>query len=299
MADLRVGISGWTYPPWRKNFYPSDLAQSRELEYASRQVNSIEINGTFYALQRPTSFRKWYEQTPDDFVFSVKAGRYMTHVRRLYDMESPLSNFFASGILELKEKLGPILWQFPPSMIYDPERFERFFKLLPRDSRSAARMAKKHSPWMRWADTDAHGSNRIRHAVEIRNKSFETREFVSQLRSHDVALVFADTSGKWPYFEDVTSDFIYIRLHGKGELYVGGYDRDSLESWARKIERWSSGSQPSDAHTVLNTKPSRIHRDVFVYFDNDVKVHAPFDAMSLFKRLTEARSSPAKKPRAA
>ncbi len=285
--QLRIGISGWTYGPWRKVFYPEDLSQKRELEYASRMLNSIEINGSFYSLQRPSSYQKWYEQTPDSFVFSVKGGRYITHMRRLKEIEQPLANFFASGILALKEKLGPILWQFPPNFQFDADKFENFFKQLPRDTNEAAAIARQHDKWMKGrALTESDAKRPLRHAVEIRHASFKTPEFIKLLRRHDIALVFADTAGKWPYGEDVTSDFVYCRLHGDKELYASGYDETALNRWAKRIESWQKGSEPEDATRWLDkSAPKRATRDAFIYFDNDVKVRAPFDAMSLADRF--------------
>ena len=286
-GELRIGISGWTYPPWRGRFFPEKWPQKRELEFASRQVNSIEINGSFYSLQRPTSYRAWYEATPSDFVFSIKGSRFITHMKRLGDVETPVANFLASGVLLLREKLGPFLWQLPPNFHYKPERLEAFFKLLPRDTRAAAKLARLHDARLvdrAWTRTD---HNRpLRHALEIRHDSFKNEEFVELLRKHDIALVVADTAGKWPYMEDVTSDFIYARLHGDSELYVSGYTSEAIAEWTRKIRAWSTGKNPSGA--VLHApraKPQAKGRDVFVYFDNDVKVRAPYDAMSLAHRL--------------
>ncbi|MGZ3688508.1 MAG: DUF72 domain-containing protein [Bdellovibrionota bacterium] len=268
MGEIRVGISGWTYPPWRKSFYPRGLTQKRELEYASRQFSTIEINGAFYSLQRPTAFQHWYEQAPEDFIYSIKGGRFITHLRRLREVDQPLANFFASGILALREKLGPILWQFPPSMKFDPVRFEAFFQKLPRTTREAATIAEHHNAWMEGRVFLEPGpSHPVRHCVEIRNESFQTPEFVKLLRAYDIGLVIADTAGKWPMIEETTSDFVYIRLHGMGQMYVGGYTDAALEDWATKIRRWKRG------------------RDVYVYFDNDVKVRAPFDAMALAHKL--------------
>jgi uncharacterized protein YecE (DUF72 family) len=283
MEELRIGISGWTYPPWRGVFYPEKWPQKRELEYASRQVNYIEINGTFYSLQRPESFLAWQEATPEDFVFAVKAPRFITHIKRLNDAAGPLANFFASGVLRLKEKLGPILWQLPPNFRYDRERLEEFLGLLPRDTRAAAALAKRHEKrmsgrsWMRVEDRRP-----VRHAMEVRHESFEHEEFIKLLREHDVALVIADTAGKWPFMEDVTSDFVYLRLHGDEKLYESGYTDAALKTWERKIRSWIKGTTPEGAK--LAGAPPRARkkgRDVFVYFDNDVKVHAPFDAMKL------------------
>jgi uncharacterized protein YecE (DUF72 family) len=287
MPDTRIGISGWTYAPWRGVFYPKGLPQKDELRYASRAFNSIEINGTFYSLQRPSSFQTWYEQTPDDFVFSVKAGRFITHIRKLANVEAALANFFASGVLALCEKLGPILWQLPPSLGFHPDRLEAFFALLPRDTCAAVKLASQHDGRMKgrtFVETDA--KRPVRHAMEVRHKTFETPAFVELLRKHNVALVNADTAGKWPHMEDVTADFVYARLHGDEELYASGYSDDALDAWAKKFKRWRAGGEPKDAVRVSDrAAPKRASRDVYVYFDNDVKVRAPFDAAGLGKRL--------------
>jgi len=292
-STIRIGISGWTYAPWRGVFYPEDLPHKRELEYASRMVNSIEINGSFYSLQRPSSYKKWYEQTPEGFVFSVKGPRFITHMRRLKEIEQPLANFFASGVMELKEKLGPLLWQFPPNFKFDERRFETFFKLLPRDTSAAAEIAKGHDPWLKgrvMIKTDA--KRPLHHVVEIRNASFENADFIALLRQQNIGLVFADTAGHWPFAEDVTSDIVYLRLHGAEELYASGYDDKALDWWAKRIEAWHAGREPDDAKHWSDKPPKkRRSRSVFVYFDNDVKVRAPFDAMRLADRLgPEARS---------
>jgi uncharacterized protein YecE (DUF72 family) len=223
MGETRIGISGWTYPPWRGRFYPKGWPQHRELEYASRQVSSIEINGSFYSLQRPESYGAWYDASPGGFVFSIKGSRFITHMKRLKDVETPLANFFASGVLRLEEKLGPFLWQLPPSFRFDPERLRKFFNLLPRDTWAAANLAKKHDERLHgraWTKTDR--ARPLRHAIEVRHSSFETRKFIALLREHDIAMVVADTARKWPLIEDSTSDFVYVRLHGDEELYVSG-----------------------------------------------------------------------------
>jgi uncharacterized protein YecE (DUF72 family) len=287
-GQIRVGISGWTYKPWRGNFFPKDLPQRRELAYASRQVNSIEVNGTFYSLQRPEYFRAWAAAVPDDFVFSIKGGRFITHLKRLKEVERPLANFFASGPLELGPKLGPFLWQLPPNFVFDPDRLAHFFRLLPRDTRAAAELAQQHD-----AKLDGRASMMIpqaaaplRHALEVRHRSFETPAFIELLREHQVALVVADAAGKWPFLEDVTADFIYIRLHGAEELYVSGYTQDELHRWALKIQRWANGGTPRASRRLTRPPPPVPNgRDVFVYFDNDAKVFAPFNAISLARRL--------------
>lgn len=285
---IRVGISGWRYAPWRGGkFYPEDLPQKRELEYASRHVNSIEINGSFYSLQRPESYLAWHKATPDDFVFSVKASRFLTHIRRLRDAQTALANFLASGVLCLREKLGPILWQLPPTFAYDRARLEAFFGTLPRTTAAAARLARKHDSRLNGrAWTKAGGTRPLRHALEVRHSSFENEDFVNLLREHDIALVVADTAGRWPFMEDATSGFVYVRLHGDAELYVSGYTSSALQTWARKVRAWAAGRTPAGTRLVApRPSPRPEGRDVFVYFDNDAKVHAPFDAMSLARRL--------------
>lgn len=281
---LRIGISGWTYKPWRGVFYPAKHSQKRELEFASRQLNSIEINGTFYSLQRPSSFQKWYAETPADFIFSVKGARFITHMKKLRDVEVPLANFFASGPLCLREKLGPILWQFPPNFGWNEARFREFFELLPLDTVAAAKLSKQHNEKLKgraWTKTDV--PRPLRYAVEIRHRSFLVPEFFQLLREHQIAFVFADTAGKWPYAEELTAGFVYCRLHGDKQLYVSGYDDSALDWWARRIRCWRRGRQPNDTKLIVSAARRRpaARRDVFVYFDNDAKVHAPFDAKRL------------------
>ncbi len=192
MASIYVGMSGWTYEGWRGGFYPKDLTQKRELEFASRQVNSLEINGTFYSLQRPTSFTKWHDETPADFVFAIKGNQFITHVRRLKDVKEPLCNFMASGVLCLREKLGPFLWQFPPTMTLKDDRFKTFLKMLPFDSKAAAKLAKQHTAKVEGrAYTKAHGDYELRHAIEIRHPSFLNPEFFDLLMNYGVAFVIA------------------------------------------------------------------------------------------------------------
>jgi uncharacterized protein YecE (DUF72 family) len=287
MSTIRIGISGWRYEPWRGVFYPKDLAQWRELEFASRAFPTIEINGSFYSLQHPASYQTWYEQTPPGFVFAVKGGRYITHMLRLRDCERATANFFASGIFNLREKIGPFLWQFPPQFRYDEERFENFFRMLPRDLGSALTLARKRDARMTGRCRLAVDCNRrLRHAVEIRHPSFVDERFVAQLRRHRVALVVADTAGKWPYYEDVTADFMYIRLHGDAELYVSGYSDEALERWAKRIRAWADGAEPEDAKRISDVAaPARRSRDIYCYFDNDVKVRAPIDAQNLMRKL--------------
>jgi uncharacterized protein YecE (DUF72 family) len=267
------------------------LAQKRELEFASRQINSIEINGSFYSLQTPKSYQTWYEQTPEDFIFSVKGGRFITHMKKLNDVETPLANFLASGVLALKDKLGPILWQFPPGFAFNEQRFAEFFEMLPRDTASAAKLARKHDARLNGRSYTKCDENRpLRHAVEIRHESFKDERFIDLLRQHKIAFVFADTAGRWPYMEDVTGDFVYIRLHGDEEIYVSGYTDEALDWWAERINAWRIGCEPLDPARIGNAARKCRGRDVYVYFDNDVKVRAPFDAISLGSKLGLAAS---------
>jgi uncharacterized protein YecE (DUF72 family) len=284
---IRIGISGWRYEPWRGVFYPKALAQRRELEFASRAFPTIEINGSFYSLQHPDSYACWHRDTPPGFVFAIKGGRYITHLLRLRNVERALANFFASGIFNLREKIGPFLWQFPPQFRYDEERFESFFAMLPRDLAGALGLARRRDARMTGRSRLAiHENMRLRHAVEIRHESFADERFIAQLRRHRIALVVADTAGKWPYYEDVTSDFMYIRLHGDAELYVSGYTDEALERWAARIRAWAAGTQPADARLISGRPaPRRRSRDIYCYFDNDVKVRAPLDAHALMRKL--------------
>jgi uncharacterized protein YecE (DUF72 family) len=286
-GTIRIGISGWTYGGWRGSFYPTGLRHSDELSYASRQVDTIEINGTHYSLQHPASFARWHEETPEGFVFAVKGGRFITHLKQLRDIETPLANFFASGVLRLEEKLGPILWQFSPRFGFDRERLAHFFTLLPRDTEAATTLAEQHDRRLRgraWTRTER--KRELRHAIEIRHASFLDPGFIALLRQHDIALVFAD-SVAWPYAEDVTADFVYLRLHGSEELYASGYSDEALDWWAARIKLWARGLQPNDARLIAPamTPPRRSARDVYVYFDNDAKVRAPVDARSVRAKL--------------
>ena len=286
-GKVRIGISGWTYEQWRATFYPAKLAHKSELKYAAGIFNSIEINGTFYSLQRPESFEKWAAETPGEFVFSVKGPQFITHIKRLGDVRAPLANFFASGLLKLGPKLGPFLWQLPPNFKFDAKRVAAFFKLLPRNTEAAVRLAKKHDKRVTgraWMKTDA--NRPLRHAMEVRNKTFATPEFIALLREHDVALVCADTV-EWPRLMDLTSDFVYCRLHGPEELYASGYDDASLDQWAARVAAWARGDEADDGERASRVPSAKVPaRDVFVYFDNDAKVRAPVDAQGLMKRVS-------------
>lgn len=297
-ATIRIGISGWRYEPWRGVFYPEGLAQHRELEYAARRFPSIEINGTFYSLQHPEFFQQWYDATPPGFVFAVKGSRFITHMKRLKDIEKPLANFLASGIFNLREKLGPFLWQFPQSFHYKPDRLEEFFAMLPRDTGAALALARKRDARVKGRCRLAIDCSRpLRHAVEIRHESFIDPSFVQLLRKHRIALVVADTAGKWPFKEDVTADFMYLRLHGDKVLYASGYSDAALDLWADRIRAWSAGGERPEGRKIAElAPPRRASRDIYCYFDNDMKVKAPFDALRLMQRLGLAPQEPASTP---
>jgi uncharacterized protein YecE (DUF72 family) len=258
---IRVGIGGWTYAPWRGVFYPKGLPQARELEHASEKLTSIEINGTFYGTQKPASFRRWAEETPDDFVFSLKGPRYATHRRALAEAGESIERFFASGVLELKDKLGPVLWQLP-TKAFNADDFAAFLALLPpaRDGRP------------------------IRHAVEVRHASFVTSDFVTLLRKHSVAPVLVD-SDKHPMIADVTTDFIYARLQRTSEKVKTGYPPAALDDWAKRVQAWAGGGAPDDLSTIAGPAHSKGKRDVFIYMISGAKVRAPAAAMALTERL--------------
>ncbi|PIP00453.1 DUF72 domain-containing protein [Pleomorphomonas carboxyditropha] len=281
---IRIGISGWTYAPWRGRFYPKGLRQSRELAYAASRFSSLEINGTFYGLQKPRVFDRWASETPADFIFAVKGPRFITHVKRLRDIEAPLANFFASGPLRLGEKLGPVLWQFPPSFPFDVERLRDFLALLPRNTEAAADLAREHDDHISHPDETRPAKQPIRYALEIRHASFRDPAFIELLREQDVALVCADTV-EWPRLMDVTSDFVYCRLHGSRELYRSGYDDAERHRWARRIAAWSRGEPMDDGNFVGARKAPDRPRDVFLFFDNTDGFHAPDDALAIMREL--------------
>ena len=283
-GSLRIGISGWRYAPWRGVFYPAGLAQRKELEFASRQVGSIEINGSFYSLQPPAAWQQWHDETPADFVFAVKGPRFITHMKKLRDASTPLANFFASGVLALGRKLGPVLWQLPPQMAFDAERVEEFIARLPRDTAAALELARRHDDRVARTGTWLVETprRRLRHAIEVRHPSFGDPGFIALLRRKGIGLVVADTAHRWPLLEDITADFVYVRLHGDEALYASGYGDTALADWARRIDAWRDGWQVDDARLASPVPPKRrARRDVYCYFDNDIKVHAPFDAQRL------------------
>jgi uncharacterized protein YecE (DUF72 family) len=265
-----IGISGWRYPPWRGVFYPKGLPQRQELTYAAERLTSIEINGSFYMLQKPDGYRAWHDATPPGFVFAVKGGRFITHMKKLAGVDTALANFFASGVLALGDKLGPVLWQLPPNLGFDAGRLAGFFALLPRTTGEAAALARQHDERLAGrALTETTVDRPITHALEVRHSTFVTPEFLPLLREHRISLVIADTAGRWPKIVEVTADPVYVRLHGDVELYTSGYSDEALDEWAGRCRSWLAQGL-----------------DVHVYFDNDVKVRAPFDAMNLLTRLT-------------
>jgi uncharacterized protein YecE (DUF72 family) len=241
-------------------------------------------------LQRPQAYARWRAQTPRDFVFAVKGSRYVTHFLKLKNSEAALANFFASGVAALREKLGPFLWQLPPNLAFDPQRIDAFLSLLPRDARAAAALARRHDERVEGRSLTAWGPNRtLRHALEVRHPSFAVAEFITLLRRHGVAFVVADTGGKWLEFQDVTADFVYVRLHGPGKLYASRYSAAALARWARRIRLWSAGAAARDARCIAGEDPSpAAQRDVYCYFDNTDKRDAPINAVHLRRLLLGA-----------
>ncbi len=269
MGEIRVGISGWSYGGWRGDFYPRGLRQRDELPYVAERMCSVEINGSFYSLQRPSSYQSWRDATPSGFVFAVKGGRFITHLKRLRDVEAPLANFFASGVLALGDKLGPVLWQLPESLRYDAALMDDFYALLPRTTKEAAALAEDHDERLSgdrvWTAYDA--DRPVRHVLEFRHRSFCADEAFDQMRQYDIGAVVADSPGRWPEADVVTTDIVYVRLHGHTELYASGYSAASLDRWAQRCRDWSREA------------------DVYVYFDNDARGRAPWDAIGLAERL--------------
>jgi len=285
--SIRIGISGWRYPRWRGRFYPAGLVQREALAYAARCFPSIELNGSFYSLQRPESWQAWHDDTPSRFVFAVKGPRFITHNKRLRDCDTALANFFASGLLNLGAKFGPILWQLPPTLQFDAEVLAAFLSLLPKTTQAAAALAQGRDRTLMRGRSVLKETvrRRIRHALEVRHESYQNADFIALLRRHGVALVVADSARRYPLMEDVTADFVYVRLHGDAELYASGYGDTALARWAKRIDRWHQGGEPRDAARHAPPAAARERRDVYCYFDNDAKVHAPFDAAALMRRL--------------
>jgi uncharacterized protein YecE (DUF72 family) len=261
-GTIRIGVGGWTYEPWRGAFYPKELPQKRELEFASRQLTSIEINGTYYGSQKPASFSKWHDETPDDFVFSLKAPRYAMNRSLLADAGNTIARFFASGVTELKDKLGPVNWQFLPTKKFDPADFEKFLKLLPRDA----------------------GGRALRHVVEVRHESFFTAEFIDLVRKYGVGVVVAGDS-KHPQIGDVTAPFVYARIMGTAASEESGYSEAALKNWAARARAWASGGAPEGLRYVEPHHADGKPRDVYVYVISGHKVSNPAAATSLVQRL--------------
>ena len=259
---IRIGVGGWTFEPWRGPFYPDGLPQRRELEHASRHLTSIEINGTYYGSQKPESFAKWHAETPDDFVFSLKAPRFATNRRVLAEAGDSIDRFFASGVMELKDKLGPINWQFMATKKFDPDDFAAFLKLLPRTVEGRA----------------------IRHAVEVRHDSFKSPDFVSLAREHGVAIVIAGDSA-FPQIADVTAPFVYLRIMGTSETEPCGYPDKALDIWATRAQAFAAGKPPVGLQAVIPAKPDKTRRDVFLYVISGAKQHNPAAAMALIERV--------------
>lgn len=271
---VRVGISGWRYPSWRGDFYPKGLAQARELKYVGEQMSTLELNGSFYSLQRPSSYMKWRQAVPAGFVFAVKGSRYITHMLRLRGIEAALANFFASGVLALGDQLGPVLWQLPEREEFDAETLEQFLAALPRTTGAALDLARRHDERLdgrSWLKIER--DTPIRYAFEPRSMTFEDAAVAPILRAHDVALVVADTAGRFPAFGETTASFVYVRLHGAEDLYASGYTDPQLDAWAARIADWRTGAADG------------VPRDVYVYFDNDARGHAPHDAVALAGRV--------------
>jgi uncharacterized protein YecE (DUF72 family) len=259
---IRVGIGGWVFKPWRGKFYPRGLPQARELEYASRALTTIEINSTFYRTQSRESFRKWASETPDDFVFSLKAPRAATHRRVLGEARGSIERFFASGLLELGRKLGPILWQFHPGKKFEADDFAAFLDLLPRRVEGHA----------------------MRHVIEARHASFLDIACMDLARKHSVALALVDSEKHAP-IADVTGEFVYARLQRTSERVETGYRRLQLEIWAQRAQAWANGGVPDDLPAIAGTAPTKKKRDVFIYMIAGAKVRAPAAAMALIELL--------------
>jgi len=259
---IRVGIGGWTYEPWRKNFYPDGLAQTKELEYASRQLTAIEVNGTYYSTMKPASFAKWRDETPDNFVFSLKATRYATNRKLLAEGGDSVERFIGSGLAELGPKLGPIVWQFMPTKRFEPEDFAGFLALLPAKVEGLP----------------------LRHVLDVRHESFLCAEYLALARKHKVATVFTD-SADYPSFADLTGDFAYARLMKSDAELKTGYAPKALEEWAGRAQAWAEGGEPQDLPRVAAAAAKGKPRDVFVYFINGAKERAPAAAMALIARL--------------
>jgi uncharacterized protein YecE (DUF72 family) len=261
-ARIRIGVGGWTYEPWRGEFYPKGLPHSHELEYASGRLTSIEVNGTYYGTQKPGSFAKWHDQTPDDFVFSLKGPRFATNRRILGEAGQSIERFFNSGVTDLKSKLGPINWQFATTKRFDAEDFAAFLKLLPASV----------------------GGLAIRHAVEVRNESFRNPDFIALARAHGVAVVIA-ADCEYPQIADLTAPFVYARIMGTTKGEERGYSTLALDQWASRAKTWAVGSAPPGLKTAAAPAPDERARDVFLYVISGDKERNPAAAMALIERV--------------
>lgn len=291
MSRLRIGVSGWRYPHWRGGaFYPAGVPQRAELAYLSRRFPTVEINGSFYSLLRPATYEGYREQVPGSFRFAVKGPQFITHAKKLHEIETPLANFLASGVLCLEGNLGPILWQLP-ALRLDVSRIVRFLGLLPHDSLSAARLARGHDKRLNGRSaTVVHRNRRVRHALEVRHPESLNDDVVRACRRWNVALAFSHSGGDWPYVEEVTTGWCYLRLHGAPRTYASGYSDRSLHAWARRIRAWSRAAEPDDAVRVTDRAPPLLKgRDVYAYFDNDAAARAPRDAARLTRILARER----------
>lgn len=263
-SHIRAGTGGWTYVPWRKNFYPAGLVQRRELEYASRHLTAIEVNGTYYGAQKPASYAAWRAQTPDGFVFSLKAPRYATERSQLSSAGKTIKDFVFGGLAELGDRLGPINWQFPYGKRFERDDLAAFLDLLPRELEGA----------------------RLRHVLEVRDPSFACAAYLDLARQHRVATVFTD-SPKYPSIADVTGDFVYARLMQSEAAIATGYAPAALDTWAHRAREWAAGREPQDLRRIASPIPALGERDVFVYFINGAKERAPAAAMALLDRLDD------------
>ncbi len=287
MSSVRIGPSGWSYDSWQGDFYPDWLPKARRLEYVGRHFSAVEVNGSFYSLLSAKTWDKYGRETPESFRFAVKGSRFITHNKQLGDVRGPLANFLASGLLLLGKKLDVILWQFPARRAVDPERLDAFVRLLPGDTNAAAALAGEHDDRVDDPVTSADSNHRIRHAVELRHPDDLTAERVGALRDAGIALVFSHASD-WPYVEEVTAGFIYLRLHGAPKTYASRYPPPELRRWAARLERWRAGEEPDDAERITDGKPPpRKGRDAYVFFDNDSEGHAPHDARRLMELVDE------------
>ena len=269
VREVRIGTSGWTYPEWRGPIYPKGLVQRRELGYLAARFNTVEINGSFYSLRTPSSYQTWRAQVPSDFVFAVKGGRFLTHTKRLRDIEQPLANFLGSGVLALGEALGPILWQFPATLRFHPDVVASFFATLPATTGQAAQLAALADERLKQAPFTAVEADRpLRYAVEPRHASFDCPEFFDLCRRHRIAVVLSDSPRSWPKIDCRTTDFGYVRLHGGKQLYASSYTREDLAGWHRQMAEWRQRGEVDS---------------LYVYFDNTMAGHAFRNARALVK----------------